>query len=162
MVIIVMGVAGAGKTTVGSALALALGWRFVDADDLHPAANVERMRRGEPLTDTDREPWLDAIRVVIADSLARGESQVIACSALKAAYRTRLVAGAAGVAFVYLQAPRAVLADRLARRTGHFAGPGLIDSQLATLEPPAENALVLDGSKRPAALVDEIRRALDV
>jgi gluconokinase len=163
MVIIVMGVAGAGKTTVGTALAEALGWRFVDGDHLHPAANVEKMRRGEPLTDADREPWLVAVRAVIADSLARGESHVIACSALKAAYRARLAGGDARVAFVHLETPRPVLAERLSARTGHFAGPSLLESQLASLEAPAAgDALVVDGTRPPAVLVTEIRRALAV
>lgn len=160
MVIIVMGVAGAGKTTVGTALADALGWGFLDADDLHPPANVRKMARGEPLTDADREPWLEALRAAIAAALARGESRVVACSALKAAYRTRLRGNEANVVFVHLDAPRAVLAQRLAHRAGHFAGPDLLGSQLATLEPPEDAAVIANASAPPAAVVEQIRRAL--
>jgi gluconokinase len=162
MVIIVMGVAGAGKTTVGSALADALGWRFVDADDLHPPANVEKMRRGDPLTDTDREPWLDAIRAVITRASRSDESMVIACSALKASYRARLTDDDAGVRFVHLETPRPVLVERLSTRIGHFAGPSLLDSQLASLEVPTDDALVVDGTHPPAAIVTEILRALAI
>jgi gluconokinase len=163
MIIIVMGVAGVGKTTVGAGLAEALGWRLVDADDLHPPANVEKMRHGQPLSDADREPWLAAVGAVIARALGAGESLVVACSALKAAYRLRLGGNDPRVRFVHLQAPRTVLAARLAARTGHFAGASLLDSQLADLEtPPAGDALVVDGTWPPARLVTEIRRALDI
>jgi gluconokinase len=161
MVIIIMGVAGSGKTTVGTALGQALAWHFVDADDLHSPANVEKMSRGEPLSDADRDPWLDAIHQVILRAVEDGESVVIACSALKAAYRSRLARGQRGVHFVHLSAPRVVLEARLAARSGHFAGPSLLDSQLDTLEVPAD-ALVLDGSESVGALVARVRHSLGV
>jgi gluconokinase len=171
MVIIVMGVAGSGKTTVGVALARALGWRLIDADDLHPATNIAKMSRGEPLSDLDREPWLDAVRTAIVGAQQGGESVVIACSALKRRYRSRLIgepdarmtretSQRAGVLFVYLQVPREVLAERLAARRNHFAGPDLLSSQLAALEEPAGEALVVDASQPPAAVVAAIRREL--
>ncbi|MCP3136236.1 gluconokinase [Pyxidicoccus xibeiensis] len=159
MVVIVMGVSGAGKTTVGRALAEALGWRFVDADDLHPKANVEKMAAGVPLTDEDRWPWLAAIRQVMADALARGEDLVLANSALKKAYRDRLAVDPERVRFVYLDAPREVLAHRLSQRQGHFMPPSLLDSQLATLEPPL-HALIVDVTPPPPEVVKAIRRGL--
>lgn len=142
-----MGVAGVGKSTVGRALAAALGWTFVDADDLHPRANVEKMSRGEPLDEADRAPWLAALRA----RLDQGDDLVLACSALRAEHRLAL----APATFVLLDAPDHVIAARLAGRPGHFAGPALLPSQRATLEPPA-GALVLDAT-RP---VDELVRAL--
>jgi len=125
-----MGVSGSGKTTVGAALAVALGLGFVDADDLHPAANIDKMTAGIPLTDADRWPWLDAVGAV----LARADT-VVACSALRRAYRDRLRAAAPDFALVYLHADRELLARRM-HRPGHFMPTSLLDSQLATLEPP--------------------------
>lgn len=161
MVLIVMGVSGAGKTTIGRALAAALGWTFVDADDLHPAANVAKMARNEPLTDADRDPWLASVRDVIAAALAREESLVVACSALKARYRARLAADDPLVRFVYLKASEEVLSHRLADRPRHFAGPGLLASQLASLEEPRD-AIIVDADGAPAAIVDEIKRRLNL
>ncbi|MCU1416314.1 MAG: gluconokinase [Schumannella sp.] len=136
-----MGVSGSGKTTVGELLAAALGLRFADADALHPAANVAKMAAGIPLTDDDRWPWLDAVGQV----LARGDV-VVACSALRRAYRNRLRVAAPAFALVYLKGDREVLADRMGRRPGHFMPVTLLDSQLATLEPPQpdEHALTFD------------------
>jgi len=161
MVLIVMGVSGAGKTTIGKALASALGWTFVDADDLHPASNIAKMARNEPLTDADRDPWLARVRDVIAGSLAAEASLVVACSALKARYRARLAADDPRVRFVYLNASEEVLARRLADRPRHFAGPGLLASQLASLEEPRD-ATVVDADGSPAAIVDEIKRRLSL
>jgi gluconokinase len=155
MVIVILGVAGAGKTTVGTALAGTLGWRFVDADDLHPPANVEKMGRGEPLTDADREPWLAAVRDVIVRALQEEDAVVIACSALKARYRAQLAGGDPRVRFVHLDVSRSLLEERLGRRRDHFATETLLDSQLATLEVPTD-AVVLDGAQAPRALVEEI------
>lgn len=160
--IVVMGVAGAGKTTVGRALAAALGRAFHDADDFHPPANVERMRRGIPLTDADRAPWLAALRELIAASRARGEAMVLACSALRAAYRVALVppgAPADAVHFVHLEVPPALAERRLAERPGHFMPPSLVTSQFATLEPP-DDALRVDAAREVEKLVREIRGAL--
>src|SRR3954469_23946918 len=144
-VVVVMGVAGSGKTTLGTALAVALGWHFVDADDHHSPASVAKMARGEPLDDADRRPWLDELRAIIDDALARDTGLVMACSALKASYRTRLTRASAAdrVRFVYLAGPPELFRARLAGRPGHFMGPAMLDSQLATLEPPAE-ALTVD------------------
>lgn len=137
MVVIVMGVTGCGKTTVGTRLAEVLGWPYYDADSFHPPENVAKMSRGIALTDTDRVPWLRAIRAQIDDTLAASGHAVISCSALKEAYRHVLRDGAPDVAFVWLRGPRALLAERLRNRVGHFMDPALLDSQLATLEPPA-------------------------
>ena len=163
MVIIVTGVSGSGKTTVGRALADTLSWRFIDGDDLHPPVNVEKMARNDPLSDADREPWLAAVRATITASIAADEPLILACSALKRDYRDTLAAGLRDVRFVYLKATRAELDQRLARRRGHFAGPGLLDSQLATLEEPrADDATVVDATLPPATLVTQIRETLDV
>jgi gluconokinase len=130
-----MGVSGAGKTTVGMRLARRLGWDFEDGDELHPTANVEKMAAGQPLTDQDRLPWLEAVAHWIDGELDAGRSGVIACSALKHSYRDQL--RRPGVVFVYLEVPRAELERRLAHRAGHFMPASLLDSQLATLEPPS-------------------------
>ena len=141
--IVVMGAAGAGKTTIGTALAQRLGVPFVDADDLHPPANVAKMQRGQALDDADRAPWLAALHRVLVRHRASGV--VLACSALKAAYRSVLFAGLEGVRLVYLRAERDELARRLSARRAHFFSPALLDSQLATLEEPAD-ALIVDAS----------------
>ena len=151
-----MGVSGAGKTTIGRRLARAFACPFLDADDLHVPASVAKMQRGEALSDADREPWLDAIRARIAGALARSESLVVACSALKHRYRERLAGGDARVVFVHLEAPPEVLMARLASRKGHFAGPSLLDSQLATLEDPSGDALVVDATPTPEVIVADI------
>lgn len=155
--IVIMGPSGAGKTTVGRALATALHWRFIEADDLHPPENVAKMRQGSGLTHADRMPWLSAVRRVIDESHARGESTVVACSALTHEYRAILAAGHDSIRFVYLRAAPELLAARLQSRTGHFAGPSLLPSQLATLEEPGASALTLDASDPPDALVAAIR-----
>jgi len=160
-VILVMGVAGSGKTTVGRALAAALGWPFADADDFHPPANVAKMSAGRPLDDADRAPWLAALRADIDARLARHESAVVACSALKASYRTQLAADHARIRFVLLHGSRELLHARLARRRGHFMRPEMLDSQLAALEPPAD-ALALEISLAPAVLVAKILTAFSL
>lgn len=168
MVIVVMGVSGVGKTTVGRALAVQLGWPFRDADDVHSAASVARMRRGEPLTDAHRAPWLAALARIIATCTRDGRPLVLACSALSGAHRDTLLAGVrAGddVRFVHLRAERAVLAERLGRRTGHFFPEDLLDSQLATLESPVSDApgvLELDATRPVSELVAAVRNAFGV
>ena len=162
IVIIVMGVSGAGKTTVGRALATALGWAFIDADDLHPTENIDKMRRGIGLSDTDRAPWLDTVRQQISDALRRGHSAVVACSALKRAYRTALADLPGEVRFVDLRADLRLLEKRLAARAAHFAGSALLPTQFADLEDPGPTALTLDASASPAALVSAIRRAWEL
>jgi gluconokinase len=161
VVVIVMGVAGAGKTTVGRLLAAGLGWTFYEGDDLHAPADVEKMSRGMPLTDEDRRPWLLALRTLIEGCLQRGENAVVTCSALKRAYREILKDGDEAVVFVYLKADPRQVAARLERRLGHFAKGNLLGSQLATLEEPSpEEALTVDASGTPEEIVEEVRRNL--
>ncbi|HTW87623.1 MAG TPA: gluconokinase [Candidatus Binataceae bacterium] len=159
MVIILMGVSGAGKSTVGRLLARELDWQFFDADDLHPPANVEKMRQGIALEDNDRWPWLTAVRAVIEAVLAGLDSAVIACSALKRAYRQMLVIDPARVRIVYLKGDRRLIESRLAQRTNHFMSRGLLSTQFETLEEPVD-ALMVDVRSTPAAIVSRIRRQL--
>jgi gluconokinase len=158
-VIIVMGVAGSGKTTVGSALAASLGWRFADGDDFHAPETIAKMARGEPLTDADRAPWLERLRERVADALGRDQPAVMACSALKERYRERLTVDPAREGFVYLKANPALLRARLQHRPEHFMKAGMLDSQLAALEEPRD-ALTVDAALPPEALVTRIRQAL--
>jgi len=158
MIVIVMGVVGAGKTTVGKLLASQLGWEFADADDFHPLSNVEKIGHGIALTDEDREPWLDHLREAIARWIAEGKSVVLACSALKRHYRVKLLLGPQ-VRFVYLKGGSALIANRLRSRHGHFAGESILASQLADLEEP-EKAITVDISDPPEQIVAEIKRAL--
>ncbi|HZJ08714.1 MAG TPA: gluconokinase [Trueperaceae bacterium] len=134
--VVIMGVSGSGKTSVGRSLASTLGYEFLDADDFHSEHNVAKMASGQPLTDGDRQPWLAAVRDAMAARLERGEGVVMACSALRAGYRDVLRQAGDGVRFVYLKAGRGLIAKRLARRSRHFFAPSLLDSQFATLEEP--------------------------
>jgi gluconokinase len=156
MVVIVMGVSGVGKTTLGQALAAALGWHFEDADAWHPASNVEKMRSGIPLDDHDREPWLQALHSVMTDWTAQGKGVVLACSALKARYRLTLSAGLDHeVRFVFLHASRELVRMRMHSRSGHYMPETLVDSQFAALEPPAASeALFVDAS---LSLTEQVR-----
>lgn len=142
-VIVLMGVSGSGKSTVGNALASALGWEFRDADSLHPPANIEKMSRGIPLTDRDRGPWLAAIAAWIDDRLRTGSSGIVSCSALKRAYRQVIVGGRTGVGLVHLRGSFDLISARMAARRGHFMPPALLQSQFQTLEEPGpdEHAL---------------------
>ena len=158
MIIVVMGVSGCGKTTVGRMLGEALGWPFFDADDFHPEANVAKMRAGTPLTDDDRWPWLDRLVAEMGAIDHRGDHAVLGCSALRQAYRDRL-ARAGDVRFVYLKGDRDTIAARLASRSGHYMPPTLLDSQLATLEEPT-NAIVVDIRLSAEEQVAAIRFAL--
>lgn len=162
MVGIVMGVSGAGKTTVGERLAAELGWSFYDADAFHPPENVRRMQARQPLSDADREPWLVALEALVAALLQAGTPAVLACSALRAEYRERLArpaqGAAAAVRFVYLHISPDEAQRRTSRREGHFMPAALVESQFATLEPPA-GALTLDATLPPADLVAAIRKA---
>jgi gluconokinase len=159
MIAILMGVAGSGKTTLGRALAERLGWTFVEGDAFHPPQNVAKMAEGTPLADADRAPWLSAIRAHLEVLHAEGRSAVLACSALKAAYRDALARGLPA-RFVWLDVPPQVLAQRLGAREGHFAGEDLLASQIAALEPPA-SALRLDGTLPLAALTQQAAEALE-
>jgi gluconokinase len=161
MVIILMGAAGAGKTTLGHALAARLGWPFVDGDGRHSPASVAKMGRGEGLSDADRAGWLERLRADVERAVGRREHLVLACSALKERYRERLAARLTGVRFVYLKADPALLRARVTARPDHFAGPAIVDTQLRDLEEP-KDALVLDASRPPDVLVDAIRRTFGV
>jgi gluconokinase len=159
-VVVVMGVSGSGKTTVGRALATRLGAEFHDADDYHPQANVAKMRSGVPLTEADRKPWLERLRGAIDAWLAAGTPAVLACSALTARSRATLGTDRDGVMLVFLNGPRELMLSRMRVRE-HFMPPALLDSQFATLEPPgAAEALALDASLPVETLVARIEAAL--
>lgn len=160
-VVVLMGVCGSGKTTVGRQLATRLACPFHDADDLHPPANIAKMAAGRPLTDADRAPWLAAVRATVDGLLATGAGGVVACSALKHAYRDALGIDRAGIRLVLLDGGRELLATRLAVRSGHYMPPDLLASQLATLERP-EDALVIDVARPTEEVVREIATALGV
>jgi gluconokinase len=152
---VVMGVAGSGKSLIGEAFADALGVEFVEGDAYHPAENVERMSRGIPLTDADRAGWLRTLAMRIREAKDASTGLVMACSALKRSYRDVLRAGAGELQLVYLRGPRALIADRLTGRRGHFMPASLLDSQLATLEEPSpdEGAWICDISESPEDIV---------
>jgi gluconokinase len=158
VIVIVMGVTGSGKTTVGSLLAKELGWEFADADDFHSAANKEKMSRGIPLDDADREPWLEALRTALLQWSAEHKNVVLACSALKKIYRDRFKIGPE-VKFVYLKGSYEVIYQRLLSRHGHFATEKILKSQFDALEEPAD-AIVVDVGKTPEAIVSDIRDRL--
>ena len=160
--LIVMGVSGVGKSTVAEGVAARTGWPFRDGDGFHPPENVEKMRSGTPLTDTDRWPWLDAIAAWIDELRRAGGHGIVACSALKHAYRDRLRAGHGDVRFVFLDAPKPVIEARIKARKNHYMPPSLLDSQLATLERPTaeEGALTVSVEPAPEAIVDDVMRRL--
>jgi gluconokinase len=157
-IILVMGVSGSGKTTVGAMLAGRLQWHYAEADDFHPKANIDKMAAGHPLTDEDRWPWLRAIRAWIDTQIAANEPAVVTCSALKRVYRDFLRAERPEVQVVYLQGSRDLIASRLAARHGHFFQAKMLDSQFADLEEPApdEHALIVSIEGMPRETVDEI------
>jgi gluconokinase len=157
--VVVMGVSGSGKTTIAGRLATRAGYACADADDFHSEYNVAKMARGEPLTDVDRQPWLESVAAWIAAQHRAGRSTVLACSALKRLYRDILRAGAPRrVFFVHLVVPTEVLRERMRNRTGHYMPPDLLDSQLATLEPlePDEPGITVQATAEPALIVENI------
>jgi carbohydrate kinase (thermoresistant glucokinase family) len=161
-VLVLMGVSGSGKTALAEALVARLGWRFQEGDALHPPANVEKMRSGRPLDDADRWPWLDRIAAWIDARLAARESGVITCSALKRAYRARIIGGRRDVRLLFLTASPALLAERVARRRHEYMPASLLESQLRTLEPPGadEDPIVLSVDRPIADLVEQVMAAL--
>jgi len=156
-----MGVTGVGKTTVGKLLADKTGWPLHDADNYHSAANVEKMRAGIPLTDDDRWPWLDRLNALLRAAEARGESAILACSALKQRYRDRLQQGLRDVRWVHLKGDMALIRSRLEQRKGHYMNPALLQSQFDALEAPLD-ALIIDVDDEPAALAQQVLLALEI
>jgi gluconokinase len=157
--LLLMGVSGSGKTTIGLALAQWLGWRFVDGDDYHPPANVAKMRAGMPLEDSDREPWLDRLNALLRHSAARGEPVVLACSALRAKYRVRLADRVPGLRMAWLDGDAALIGARVAARQHRYMPASLLASQFAVLEPPAD-AWRMDVSGEPGTIVAELAARL--
>ncbi len=163
-ILVVMGVSGVGKTVIARAVADRLGWTFQEGDAMHPQANIRKMSAGEPLTDADRQPWLETVAAWIDWQLAANACGVMTCSALKRAYRERIVGGRSGVRLVYLEASEPVIAARLAARSGHFMPPGLLASQLETLEEPTaeEYPIIIDASLPVNAIVDDVLAHLEL
>jgi gluconokinase len=159
MIVILMGVTGTGKTTVGKALAERTGWPFHDADDFHSPASVEKMRSGIPLTDDDRWPWLDRLNTLLRADQAKGESAILGCSALKQRYRDRLQQGLGNVRWVFLNGDIELIRSRLQARKGHYMNPALLQSQFDALEPPRD-ALNIDVDEEPAALAERVLQGL--
>jgi carbohydrate kinase (thermoresistant glucokinase family) len=157
-VVVMMGVSGSGKTTIAMKCAERLGWQVLEGDKLHPPANIAKMKAGTPLNDDDRWPWLRAIAAAIDDWRAKGVSGVVACSALKHAYRDILIGSRPDVILVYLQGSHDLIAARMAARRGHFMPPGLLDSQFATLEEPgeAERPIVVSVAPAADAIVEDV------
>lgn len=164
MIAVVAGVSGSGKSTIGAMLAGRLGWTFADGDSFHSAANIATMLAGVPLTDADRRPWLAAITAWMDDQIAAGQPAVVACSALKRAYRQELVHGQPQIRLVFLQISHDTVVKRLIARHGHFFPRQLLDSQFAALESPepAEGVLVVSAEAEPAEIIAEIMRGLDL
>ena len=160
--LVVMGVSGSGKSTIADKLAERLNWSYEDGDNFHPASNVAKMRAGQPLTDEDRWPWLQAIADEIDRVCRAGQNAVIACSALKRAYRDILLHGRNDVRIIFLRGTQDLIANRLAERKGHFMPAGLLASQFKTLEPPdaSENTVIVSIDASVDAIVDDIVRQL--
>jgi gluconokinase len=158
-IVIVMGVSGSGKSHLANQLARVTGWAYAEGDDYHSTANKAKMHAGIPLTDEDRAPWLDALHQILLGWHRSGQSGILTCSALKETYREHLASGLPSLRFVWLDPPRSVLAERLSHRIGHYMSPNLLDSQLATLEPPVPDGKTLhfDGS---AGVEDEVAQVL--
>ena len=162
MIVVLMGVSGSGKTTIGTLLAERMHTTFADADSYHSAANKAKMAAGHPLTDEDRQPWLETLNALLLQWFEAGKGGVLACSALKESYRKTLAHGlpSSACTFVWLDGSRQLIAERLAERKNHYMNPDLLDSQFATLEPPAD-ALRITNDRPPEVVVDEIMKHLE-
>jgi gluconokinase len=161
MFIIVFGVTGAGKTTIGQLLAEKMSWNFYDADDFHPITNIDKMKKGIPLVDEDRTPWLASLQALIKTSIETGQAGVMACSALRDSYRTYLKVSQE-VRFIYLRGEFSLIRQRLESRTGHYMNPALLQSQFDILEEPKHGELVVSVDQSPEQIVAEIRRELGI
>ncbi len=159
MIVILMGVSGVGKTTIGQVLSEKLGWPLFDADEFHSPASIEKMRNGIPLDDADRWPWLDRMNAMLVEKEGRGDSVLLACSALKQVYRDRLAQGTADLRWIYLKGRFDLIRKRLEARKGHYMKAGLLESQFATLQEPG-NALDIDTADTPDAIADTILHRL--
>ncbi len=160
MIVVVMGVSASGKSTLARALGDAVGWTFVEGDSFHPPENIDKMREGTPLQDSDRWPWLAMLNDELRRLHAEGQSAVVACSALRQEYRVRLVDGIKPIRFVYLCGNASLFRQRLQQRRGHFMPPELLESQLATLEPPRD-AILVDAAMALDEQVREVREVLE-
>ncbi|MCB2168877.1 MAG: gluconokinase [Deltaproteobacteria bacterium] len=161
MIAVLMGVSGSGKTTIGERLAVEMGWPFYDGDDFHPRTNIEKMRGGVALTDEDRGVWLDRLRDFMRQLIDQEKSAIVACSALKEAYRRRLKSGSPHITFVYLKGDFDLIQRRMQDRAGHFMKAGLLESQFETLEEP-DDAVTVDIANDPATVVRIIKRKLSL
>jgi gluconokinase len=161
MIVVLFGVAGSGKTTIGHLLAEELGWNFYDADEFHPASNLEKMGQGIALTDADRWPWLETLRELLKERIARKENLILACSALKEEYRDYLQISDE-IKWIFLKGEYGLVADRFEQRRGHFMNSDLLRSQFETLEEPKRDALVVDVDATPERILQIIRRQLQV
>lgn len=162
VIILVMGVAGSGKTTLGKALAKDLGWEFQEGDDFHPPGNIEKMSAGVPLSDSDRYPWLDHVKSWINEKLSEGGSGIITCSALKRSYRAYLGLEREGISVVLIGGQKSIIEDRLKHRSGHFMPPSLLRSQLEAMEPPLDNEkhISVDAGMTTDKQIEVVKRQL--
>ena len=161
MLIIITGVSGVGKTTIGKLLSENIGWTFYEGDDYHTNVNLAKMRNGTPLTDDDRWPWLDALRRKISEIVVHEENAILSCSALKESYRTRLGSGLKDIVFVYLRGDYQLVRNRITKRVGHFMSANLIASQYSDLEEP-QDTIVVDAALEPMAIINYLKRALSL
>ena len=161
MILVLFGVSGSGKTTIGRLLAQELDWNFYDADDFHPTSNVEKMRQGLPLAEADRWPWLERLRELLTQGIARKEELILACSALKEEYRKYLHINDE-IKWIFLKGEYQLIADRIQDRRGHFMNPNLLRDQFEVLEEPRGNAVVIDIAADPTTIVERIRNKLRI
>ena len=161
MLIIITGVSGVGKTTIGKLLSENMGWAFYEGDDYHSNVNLAKMKNRTPLTDEDRWPWLDALRTKISEIVLREENAILSCSALKESYRMHLRSGLRDIVLVYLQADYQLIRNRISERVGHFMNADLLASQYSDLEEP-RNAIIVDAALEPMAIISYLKRALSL